>query len=170
MKNSSFRKSGGRSSFFYGFLLFLGFGLGVSMSAFIFYYWRISLLNHRYFEEVFLIDSVGFGKMKKSGSANIPIAEGMVNGIPEEVSLLEFGVDIATVSELERQFPKGSQLKILYDPTAMKSYIQGRTLRVIPISTNFKVTWFKALGLTLIPGVFLLTGGMGIFVYGRKNR
>ena len=140
------------------------------MSAILFNHWRMAILGARYTEEVLVVESVRFGKMTRRGSARVPIVEGTVNGNPETVSLLMFDVEAETLAALERDLPTGSHLSILFDSTAPRFFTQGKTLRAIPPSTNLQYAWVKATGLTIIPGIFLLAGGIGQWICLKRRR
>lgn len=170
MNKSNLYKVGGRFSTITGVLMVLGAFLGLPMSPTIFNEWRVVILAHQYSEEIFIIESVGFGKMTRNGAANIPIAQGSVNGNSEEISLLGFELAADSLADLEAALPQGSQLDILYDPSASRMFTQGRTLRALPSSTSFDGAWIRALGITMIPILPLMVGGIGQAVCIKKRR
>jgi hypothetical protein len=160
MRNRKFYKAGGRFSMVTGGLLFLGFFLGVAMSAILFNHWRTAILGHRYTEQIFVVETVRFGKTKQHGGGDIPIATGTVNGNPEAKSL----------ADLEQDFPRGSHLDILYDSSASTMLTQGATLRALPPSSNLHWAWVRALGLTMIPGSLVLVGAIGQLICVKRRR
>jgi hypothetical protein len=161
MNKSKFYKVGGRASMISGVVIFFGFSLGVGLSAIIFNNWRVAILASRYTEEIFIVDSVEFGKSTKRRSADMPIATGTVNGRNERIGLRGFDFEANSLGELQDAFPSGAHVSILYDPSASEVFTQGKTLRVIPASTDLKNTWVKALAITLLPLSLLLAGGIG---------
>ena len=144
--------------------IFIGAALSLGMSGLVFNQWRSTLLASRYTKETLVIDSVRMGKMGRRGPKDIPIATGTVNGHPETISLMDFELRVDSLEDLQKQFPPGSDLEILYDSTAPEMMVQGRYLRGLPPESDQIGSWSKALGITMIPGTPIFAGVIGLLV------
>jgi hypothetical protein len=169
MDLSSFLEKAGKMGAISGILIFSGLFVGLPMSGTIFNEWRTAAFASRYTKETLVIESVRMAKMRIKGAKNTPVATGTVNGHPEEISLQGFEVEVESLAGLEAQFPPGTELEILYDPTASPIFINGTTLRAISPSSGGG-SWGKAIGLTMIPGTPFLAGGIGLLICYLRQR
>lgn len=152
-------------------LLVIGGFIGLPTWVVVYNHWRIAIKADNYSKTVFVVKEVGIsnsgGGSKKSGKHRW--AEGTLNGKEERIGLAGFGAKSSSTEELQEEFPPGTELDVWHDQSAADVITQGRTLNVIPGSTNFGGAWLKAIIVTLLCDGIFLAGVVGYFECRRRG-
>ena len=111
------------------FLILGGFLAWVSI-LFQHFAWRIAICASQYRPASFVVESVTFGK---HGGHIRHTGRGTVNEHSESIPLYGFGPTPDSQLDLERAYPRGTVLSILYDPEVPKNTVlMGTSLRILP--------------------------------------
>ena len=141
--------------------------ISLSTSAWVYGAWRIALNANQYTPGIFVVESTAYWYARKSTFIE---AKGTIDGNAEELALRSFGAKSRTAEALKQEFPRGTQLKVWYDPSASDIRIQGDNLRLLPRSYNLKQATFTAVGRTITCNLLTLIGGTVFFVSRKENR
>lgn len=112
----------------------------------------------------FTVERVFYTPKQRRSPANWG-AYGQVEGQPEEFNLAGFLQSTPTSqAELERQFPPGTVLPVMYNPNIADTGITGVTIRVMPRGADFRKKrkerldwWLKFTFAPLVVSLALLT-------------
>lgn len=117
-------------------LVIVGGFIALPTSVIVYNKVRIALHADDYERAVFVVNEVGV-----AGSPNkitYRFARGKIGGRNERMSLEGHKIDSSTYQQLAREFPKGTEIRVWYDPTAPDVLTQHKTLRVIPGSVDLR--------------------------------
>lgn len=144
-------------------LLIVGGFIALPTSVIVYNQCRIAIKAGQYSKAVFHVEEVGISSSGggRHGRISHRWAKGILNGDKERIGLSGFGFESSSIEDLKKEIPPGTELEVWYDPSAADIQTQGRTLKVIPRSTNLKSAWIKAILFMVLFDGLLIAGIVG---------
>ena len=141
---------------------FLGCMLTLASTPSVYNAWRIALNADKYQPGIYVIKSVFYQSGGRTASIE---AKGSIGGKTEKLSLASFGAKSRNTEALNREFPPGTRLDVLYDPSAADIWTQGAYLCFLPGNYNLKAAKSAAVKRTI--SMNFLTLVFGAIICGR---
>ncbi len=121
-----------------------------------------------YVHETFRIDKLYYSGSKGSLVWQL---KGYVRGQPEIYAAMEnSGQRQPTERELKQRFPPGTQIDVWYNPDAIVSQLQSRSLRVLPFTANLRVPEIDRLIWWLTRGLLPLLLTLILLRYDKRHK